>query len=440
MPAVPAELLPWRPTASDPWDRRRAAHLLTRAGFGANEAELDAAVELGMDRCVDVLTTFDDAPLPEWGTVVLPHGETLEVGRDLRSQRAAWFFEMVHGRAPLREKLALFWHDHFSVGSKYTSNRSHIVAHVNLLRRHAAGSLRTLFRALLRDPAMLIWLDNYSNGQPTDGVPRVNLNFSRELFELYTMGRDGGYTQDDVVAGARCLTGFGITEGLTTNGVEWRPDWHVGGRKTVLGTTIENDDGREDAYAFVDVLLRWPRSRRRIVTKLWNWLVDDAPTDAVVDHLAQCLLDDDFDVRSLVVQMLRSRAFHESRGRLVKNPVDYVVGALRQTGARIGDFRTLGDRVTAMAWPLLDYFTPAGLDDGLAWLTAQAVVTRRNFADELVAGGGELRAELAAESRSPAQWHACLLPTAPDARDELRADDAPNAVLTLLSSPWYQVT
>ena len=380
---LPEALQRWQPTLADPFDRQKAAHLLRRAGFGGTPTEVEQAVARGMDSTVDLLLDYDGEGPAAFGTRVLANGEMLEVARDLDDQRAAWLHDMVHGDAPLREKLTLFWHDHWSVGGKYGSNRSHLMPHLSLLRRHGRGPLAGMFRAMLRDPAMLIWLDNWSNGRPEDGRPRVNLNFSRELFELYTMGRDGGYTQADVEAAAACLSGHGLVMGLTTNAAVYRPGWHVPGPKRVLGRVIDEADGARDALVLIDTALAWPRTAQWLAAKIWRFLVGDPPPAELLGPLAEWWRARALDVGALLDCLLRSRAFYGPQAvrRLIKSPVELVVGALRQLQpVPVASWRELGRSVGRMGWRLLDYYTPAGLPDGAAWLSLQGLMERARFA------------------------------------------------------------
>src|SRR5690606_36973483 len=105
------DLAPWQASATDPWDRRKAAHLIRRAGFGAKIEEIDAIVAIGMNRMGDILLSPAPVGLREYGTVVLPNGEVLNLTYNLQARRAYWLWEAVHGFYPLREKMALFWHD-----------------------------------------------------------------------------------------------------------------------------------------------------------------------------------------------------------------------------------------------------------------------------------------------------------------------------------------
>jgi uncharacterized protein (DUF1800 family) len=363
--------------------------LLRRAGFGASPEELDAIVAIGVDRMIDLLLTPDTLPLPAYGTRVLPHGEILDLSNQVTSQRALWIWECVHGRYPLKEKMALFWHDHFSVGVNKGGAEMLSIAHVNVFRRFGLGSFRELLLAVTRDPAMLLWLDNFLNGKPENGQPKINENYGRELLELYTLGI-GNYGQGDVVEAAKCLSGWGLREGYGSNEFVFRSDWHVPGPKYVLGRTISNgnngSEGMQDAVDLIDLLVSRLDCARFLVGKLWRAFVsNDAPGD-VLDALAQRFLADGLDLRSLMSIILRSQFFFSDRAirSLVKTPMEFLVGAIRNLGRpTIRKYKLLADHVDAMGLPLHRYETPAGLPDGLAWLDTQSVLRRANFAEQL---------------------------------------------------------
>ncbi len=393
-PGIPSgaghpDLEPWTPSASDPWNKRKAAHLLRRAGFGAAPEEVSALVALGASRSLDLLLTPNNAPLPTYGTRVLPQGEILDLTNDVVAQRAHWLFECVHGLYPLREKLALFWHNHFSVGANKGGAEYLLLRHVNLFRQFGAGSFRTLLYEVTRDPAMLLWLDNYLNGAPAGGQPRINENYGRELLELYTLGV-GNYTQTDVVEASRCLSGWGVQGAYGSNEFVFRSDWHVPGPKVVLGRTISNGNtgavGMRDGVDLIDTLLAQPIAAEFLVRKLWQFFVAAAPPIDIVRDLAARLRASDYAIGPILAVMLRSKYFFGPRAfrSLVKTPVEFVVGAIRNLGRPvIRHYKLVGDHVVRMGLPLLRYQNPAGLPGGLDWLDAQAVAQRANFAEQL---------------------------------------------------------
>ena len=376
------DLARWQPSTGDPWDARKAAHLLRRAGFGGRPEEIEAAVALGVDRTIDILLSFGDQPLPEHGSRVLPHGEVLDLTYDLASQRALWVHEMAHGFAPLREKLALFWHNHFSVGAAGEAQTPLLLPHINVLRRHALGSFRELVVDVTRDPAMLYWLDNHLNGKTVNGQKQVNENYGRELLELYTMGLDSGYTQSDVVETAKVLSGWTL-DGW--NRFVFDPQMHIDGDKVVLGYRVRSN-GMQELFDLLDnAILPHAAPATFLARKLWRWFVAETAEPGIIDELARRLRQDGYRLRGVVETILRSNWFFSSRAlhAQIKNPVEYVIGALRATNTPVFSYKQLGARISYVGYPLLRYSSPFGLPGGAAWINAANVIARGNFANEM---------------------------------------------------------
>lgn len=377
------DLARWKPTAADPWDRRKAAHLMRRAGFGAKPEEVDAMLALGVDRVLDLLLTSSSSTLPDSGAIVLPHGELCDIGFSLNGQRAQWLYEMAHTIHPLKEKMVLFWSDHFSVGAESGNQTPLLPAHINIFRRHGLGSFRQMLVEVTKDPAMMEWLDQRLNGRLVGGVPQVNENYGRELLELYTMGVTAGYTQQDVLETSRVLTGMSMS-GL--NRYTYIPSWHIAGNKTVLGKVVPGSTAEQEfLYLLDNVILPYPATAEYIVTKLWKYFVADNPYPALVAELANRLRNSGFNLRVVMDTILRSNFFFSDQaiGKLVKNPVEFTIGAIRQTSTPLMSWNTLGTRVQDMGYPLLRYNNPSGLDDGIAWISTASMVARGNFANEL---------------------------------------------------------
>jgi hypothetical protein len=376
------DLAPYVPTPGNPWDARKAAHLMRRAGFGAKPDEIGAILQLGVDRTIDVLLTPSTDGLQEYGGAVLPHGEFLDLTSSLDSQVALWLYEMVAGRFPLKEKMALFWHDHFSVGVEAPNAVPLMTAHVNIFRRHGLGSFRQMLLDVTMDPAMQLWLDNYLNGRLVGGVPRINENYGRELLELYTMGVNGGYTQNDVVELSKVLSGWALS-GM--NQFAYVSAWHVTGTKTLLGKTIPALGQQELPYALDHAILPWPATAEYIVGKIWKYFVSEVPYPALITELANRFRADGFDLRSLMSTILRSNYFFSDTAihQLVKSPVEYVIGSIRNSDTPVTLYRALNAQLTAMGYPLLRYGNPSGLEDGTAWIDSATLISRANYANVL---------------------------------------------------------
>src|SRR5437762_1730628 len=167
---------PWRPTAADPWGRKWAAHLYRRAAFGPSRDDLLEADRLGPDGTLDLL--LGGRPGADVLQETLTDVGRVAAARDDAGQqlRGWWVYAMLHGGHPLREKLTLFWHNHFATSIAKVRSPGVIFRQNCLLRRYALGRFSTLLQEISRDPAMLIWLDSNTNVKG-----RPNENYAREL-------------------------------------------------------------------------------------------------------------------------------------------------------------------------------------------------------------------------------------------------------------------
>ena len=245
---------------------------------------------------------------------------------------AWWLGRMASSERLIEERLVWFWHDHFAtsiakVRYPYLMWQQHLT-----LRQHATGNYGELLRALSRDPAMLLYLDGITNA-----AQERNENFGRESLELFTMGRDGGYTQTDVVEASRAFTGWvvkipGRPFAQRLPGAPWGavfiPRRHDAGTKTLLGTT-----GSFDMDGALDVILDHPSTSRFIATKLYRELVGLEPTRATVDRLAKQFRAD-YEIMPLVESIARDEAFVDDAAVHAKyrTPVEKLVGIAQATG------------------------------------------------------------------------------------------------------------
>src|SRR5579863_3843455 len=240
---------PYVPDAANPFDAIKAAHLLRRAGFGAAPAEIAAAVAKGLEETIDDL--FAEPEHEEEGfeyTFNAINGKFVN-GADHGVCQAWWIYRMLASRAPLREKLALFWHGHFATSIHKVEDTQLMLGQLDMFRRLGMGSFRELVLAVAKDPAMIVWLDGESNVKE-----HPNENFARELMELFTCGI-GNYTEQDVLEAARAFTGW------HRHGAEFAFDGelHDYGVKRILGRR-----GKFDGGDVIDLLMAHPATPRFI--------------------------------------------------------------------------------------------------------------------------------------------------------------------------------
>src|SRR5262249_10507349 len=215
---------PYTPSDKAPWDLKRAGHLLRRATFGPTHDELTAAVKAGPEETIEGLFKGGDGQ-EVFDRSMAPLAESITRANNGAQTRTWWLYRMLYGPHPLREKLTLFWHNHFATSNAKVQNAGFMLRQYELLRKHALGSFAELLREMSYDPAMLVWLDARESKK---GTP--NENSARELMELFSLGI-GNYTEKDIREAARAFTGWS----LQGTEVVFTAEQHDDGMKTVLG-------------------------------------------------------------------------------------------------------------------------------------------------------------------------------------------------------------
>jgi hypothetical protein len=375
---------PWRPTAEDPWGPKWAAHLYRRAGFGAGREEILEAVRLGPEGTLELL--LRGRPEARELDETLADVGRIAAGRDDGGTqlRGWWVYAMIRGGHPLREKMTLFWHDHFATSLAKVQDPALMFRQNGLLREHALGRFGPMLQAVSRDPAMLVWLDAATNVKG-----RPNENYARELMELFSLGV-GHYTEKDIREAARAFTGW------RADGERYafEPRLHDGGTKTVLGQT-----GPWDGGDVVRIVLEQPAAARFLVRKLYRFLVaeQDGPPDPLLEPLCKTFREGEYDVAGLVRTILGSRHFYSAHAfrRRVKWPVEYVLGAVKAVyrPSSEGDpddraipQQVLVDRIDAMGQALFAPPNVKGWPGGTTWINTSRMLARDNFAESLAMG------------------------------------------------------
>ena len=370
-----APLEPYVPTAADPFDTGKAAHLLRRAGFGADPEAVRAAVAAGPEETVRALLEgvpdADDAD----ARAALAIGDRASHGADPAPLRAAWALRLLVARDALRERLTLFFHGHFATGnSKVRSPRLLWLQH-ETIRRLALAPFPLLLAAMTRDPAMLVYLDGKENRK---GHP--NENYARELFELFALGI-GNYGEKDVQEAARALTGLSLEDGKFA----FRASRHDAGEKTIFG--------RNGAFGPDDVLrlaLERDEAAVFLARKLARFFLADSPDESVVHDLARAYRASGFDTRALAGTILRSRHFHSPacRGARIRGPVEFVAGSARALGVRSAPPNDVSRAFEEMGQTLFEPPNVKGWDGGRAWVTTATWLRRLRFAADIAGSKG----------------------------------------------------
>jgi uncharacterized protein (DUF1800 family) len=397
--------------------RRSDVNLLNRrAGFGSTSSELDRMTEAGYENAVDQLvagltspdTAGDSVPVP----ALAPYQRPAQ-GADLQQRQAAagqaraglvalqdwWVERMIATSTPLREKLTLFWHGHFATGASKVRDPKLMYLQNDLFRRLGAGSFEQLTQAVAKDGAMMVWLDTGS-----DKKAHPNENFARELMELFTIGI-GNYTQGDVTAAAGAFSGW--TYDRLDYQYRFRPGQHDYSSKTFLGQT--GDFNGEDV---VTILVHEEESGRFVLAKLWShFAYPVTPGDAVVSDLLDAY-GPELDVASALRALFLHPDFRSDQTRtgLVKQPVEWVVGAARSLGlnATASEGPSLAAIATALGQQLFNPPNVGGWGQNNYWLNTATAQLRLQVA-LLLARRADLTSLAAQPPRSRADALAGLL-------------------------------
>lgn len=359
------------------WGIYEIVHLLSRTMFGSKKADIDYFKTKSMSAAVDELLN-PTAPLPSppvkeyatsttTGVVADAHIAVGDVWVNdsstdgtVNSQRRSsfkrwWTGVMINQDRSLREKMTLFWANHFGTQTAAMNYAHFVYKHHSLLRQHALGNFRNLIRQVTLDGGMLIFLNGKDSNGATNSTP--NENYARELQELYTLGKENtpNYTEDDVKAAARVLSGWQLNVAANT----WpyfTPSRHDKTNKqfssfynnTVITGRSTNPAGTSAGEQEIEDLLTMIFNKKVevsqfIVKKLYRWFcyyqIDSDVQANVIDPLAKILRDSNWDIKPVLSVLFKSEHFFDSayRGCMIKSPVDIVVSAAREFNLAITD-------------------------------------------------------------------------------------------------------
>ncbi|MEW9699914.1 DUF1800 family protein [Paenibacillus sp. SI8] len=356
------------PTAA--WTEKEIIHLLNRAGFGASELEIEVCLSYGKEETVNRLITgtpltIQQAPLSKLQDIILD-GKNLTV-ESLADQQCYWFYRMLNTGAPLIEKMALFWHDHFATSINKVGKATLMARQIDLFREHALGSFHDLLLAVGNDPAMMIWLDAAQNRK---GSP--NENYAREVMELFTLGR-GNYTEPDVREAARSFTGWRYDS--KNDQVIFDQKQHDDGQKTVLGK-----QGNFDAEDMTDLLLSQESYYTFIATKLLQTFVHETPSAFWIDRtVAQ--FKKSHSIGDVLSSIFLSNEFYQESLRhcIIKSPVDYVVTIIKALDLPLS--KSLANFTKSMGQELFNPPNVSGWEGDSSWLMTSYMLSRHQFAE-----------------------------------------------------------
>ncbi len=286
----------------------------------------------------------------------------------------------------LYEVMVQFWTDHFNIDpSKAEAKWLKAADDRDVIRAHALGNFREMLRASAVSPAMLWYLDGRVNRR-TKAEEKPNENYARELLELHTLGVHGGYTQQDVMEVARCLTGWTVRDKrkFFKGRVEFHVREHDDGAKRVLGTEIPAGLGARDIDRVLEIVVAHPSTATHIAWKLCRRFIADVPPPSAVESTAAAFAKSGGDIPATLRALFASEEFRSAdvRGGKFKRPFHYVVSALRATNAETDAAKPLVDYLIRLGHAPFRYATPDGYpEEATHWQSS--LLWRWNFAAAL---------------------------------------------------------
>jgi uncharacterized protein (DUF1800 family) len=365
-------------------DLKITGHLLNRAGFGMTP-ELQKRFE-GKETATVVDELFKDAAVIQ-DLTILPKPNTNDKGEVsalkvvtlfLKAQQQkemlnlAWIDRMVVAKAQLRERMTMFWHNHFATSGNFAwlNQEQH-----NTIRRLALGSFREMLHAISKDPAMILWLNNQENKKDAP-----NENFAREVMELFTLGEGNGYTENDIKQAARAFTGWKVNQ---KGEFEFNDKTHDFDEKEVFGKK-----GNFNGEDIIDMLLEKPQLAEFICRKIYKGFVNTEIDEERVQEMANRFRTNDYDIADLMKTIFVSDWFYDEKniGCLILSPVELIVRLKKLCKLQIDD-----DQMIALQQVLgqILFLPPnvAGWKGGRGWIDTSSLVQRLHLPKAMLDAG-----------------------------------------------------
>lgn len=308
----------------------------------------------------------------------------------------AHLIRAIHSNRQLQEVMVDFWFNHFNVYANKGLVKYWLNDYADKIRTRALGNFGDLLAMTARHPAMLIYLDNNSSTAPNSplGLKKqqgLNENYARELMELHTLGVNGGYTQEDIIALAKIFTGWGIDCRLKSeqsDGFFFNKNRHDPDDKVFLGQQI-SANGMEEGDLALNILATHPSTAKFISYKLAQYFVADEPPASLVDKLAQKFQDSQGNIKVVLDTLIHSAEFNSSQYYKKKftTPYQYVISLVRMAEIEQPDLTRVRGMLNQLSMPLYGCIAPTGYGNTLsAWLNPQAMLQRTGFAFAIANG------------------------------------------------------
>jgi len=359
-------------------------HLLARTGFSPSFTEIQQyrhlnrqqSIQKRIDSIETQSQTFldDKFQLPLHLNINLKKASQSEkkaFRKELRKQsnelKLWWLNEMLKTESPFTENLTLFWHNHFVSSSQKVKHPALMAKQNQTLRKYAAGNFRDFLKAMLKDPALLRYLDN-----PKNRKGKLNENLGRELLELFTLS-EGHYSEQDIKNAAKALTGNSIDR--KTGQFKFYRRAHDASSKTILGKT-----GNWDADDLANIILQQKQTAHFVTEKLWNHFITTKIPERRLNQLSNAFYGG-YEIKPLIQNILSQPEFWspENQGTKIKAPINLLVGLFRQFEYQPKNPKQLVKASIAMGQNLLAPPNVKGWNTGTGWINTTTLLARQNF-------------------------------------------------------------
>ncbi|MBN9338210.1 MAG: DUF1800 domain-containing protein [Chryseobacterium sp.] len=350
-------------------------HLISRAGFGIHHNDIEKYKNLSPKKLYQELKNNSEYKvlLTDFPTVTPEQYLEMSKAQDRKplnqfnnlynkNFRKSWHSQMINSPYQLREKMAFFWHGHFATRIQHALFNKEII---EIFRKNALGSFRDLVFDVSKSSAMLNFLNNQQNKKA-----KPNENFSRELMELFTLGRGNLYTEKDIKESARAFTGWSYNElGEFTDNKKQ----HDAGEKVFLGR-----NGNFDGTDIINIILEQPECAEFITKKIYQFFVNDIADEKIVKSLSQKFYKSNYDILTLMDEIFLSDWFYsnENIGSKIKSPVELIVGIRRIMPMDLQNKDTIYNFEKILGQELLQPPNVAGWPTGLAWIDSSTLLIR----------------------------------------------------------------
>ncbi|WP_456378747.1 DUF1800 domain-containing protein [Lutibacter sp.] len=377
MSCITGSISQFVPTAQKLWDKKRVQHFYRRAGFGATNNEIEQALSKTpatfVEDIINTATNLATTEPPSWANMV--ESEYTNIDVQMQEQHVEWYLEWENDMLnnPLRGRFTFFWSNHFVTRMEDYWCSSWMYNYYNVLQQYSFGNFKEFVKAIGISPAMLIFLNGYQNS-----ADEPNENYARELFELFTLGVNNGYTQNDIVETAKALTGYTAINEFCAP-ISFNENDFDNSSKTIFGRT--GNWGYNDV---IDILFeeRGTQIATYICEKLYKYFVSPEVDSTIISELANTFMVNNFELAPVYKQLFKSEHFFDENtiGILVKSPFDVFNIYFRETG-----FATDSELLLNTIWfsseigqTIFEPVDVAGWQGNHDWINSSTLVGRWN--------------------------------------------------------------